>query len=53
MLLNFLELLREYLGACGNIFVGLLGGLRGVLYWFTIVLTCKRFHGGLAEFSRG
>jgi hypothetical protein len=49
----FLELLSEYLGACANIFLGLLGGLREGLYWYAIVLTYRRFHGGLAEFSKG
>ncbi len=33
--------------------MGFLGGLRGGLYWYAIVLIRGRFHGGLAEFSRG
>ncbi len=53
MFLIFFGTIEEYLGACGNILVRLLGGLRGEIYWYAIVLTYRRFHGVLAEFSKG
>jgi hypothetical protein len=48
-----LEILREYLGGCGDILERLLGGLRGEIYWYAFELTYERFHGVLGEFSRG
>ena len=53
VIIYFLELLREYMGAGDIILVRLLGGLRGKIYLCVAVFTYRRFYCFLAEFSKG